>query len=196
MNKPDQNTKAGSRHGGNNALSEQVRQVIAGHRLDNQRKMIKSITAELNISLMDCAAAIAYLWGKNRADSLEADKPQTGQGKEALTQAVRQAVKFVRYRFDIGLRNNVTPEALKKVLVEESGVDIRNITNIRIQDSYTLIDLPDEMPQEIFQHLKTVEINNRKLDIKRLKPHKKKRGNRYNRHGGQKNAPLAQKTGG
>ena len=38
-----------------------------------------------------------------------------------------------------------------------------------MKDFYTLIELPDEMPQDIFQHLKSVEINQQKLDIKRIK---------------------------
>ena len=84
----------------------------------------------------------------------------------------------MRYRLDLGSQHDLNEMELKKVLVEESGVDIKNISNVRIQDVYTLIDLPDEMPQEIFHHLKAVEINGRRLDIRRVKPRNKKRNNR------------------
>jgi len=58
-------------------------------------------------------------------------------------------------------------------LIEESGVDKNNINNINIQGDYTLVELPDEMPQDIFLHLKSVEIKQHKLDIKRVKARNK-----------------------
>jgi hypothetical protein len=68
-------------------------------------------------------------------------------------------------------------------LVEESGVDKNNINNVNIQNLYTLIELPDEMPPDIFQHLKSVEINQHKLDIRRVKVRNKKRGSHHIRRG-------------
>ncbi len=96
---------------------------------------------------------------------------------------------MVRYRLDVGRKHQVTLEELKKVLIEESGVDKNNINNVNIQGDYTLIDLPDAMPPDIFLHLKSVEINQRKLDIRRVKArNNKKRGNNNFRRGRQRNA--------
>ena len=92
------------------------------------------------------------------------------------------SIKMVRYRLDVGSKHQVTSEELKKILIEESGVDKNNINNINIQGDYTLVELPDEMPQDIFLHLKSVEIKQRKLDIKRVKARNKKRSN-YGRRG-------------
>ena len=170
------------------SLSEQVRQILAGQKLDAQRIMIKNLSAGLNINLLDCAAALAFLVENKQPLSIDGDNLQTRMFKENLARPIQTFIKFVRYRLDVGYKNNVTPELLKKILVEESGVDINNITNIRIQDYFTLIDLPDEMPQEIFQHLKTFEINHCKLDIRRIKPKRKKAGNKFGRrHSAQKN---------
>jgi len=90
-------------------------------------------------------------------------------------------IKMVRYRLDVGSQHQITEETLKKVLVEESGVDKNNINNINIRGLYTLIDLPDSMPADIFQHLKTVEINQRPLAIKRVKSRFKKRSSLHRR---------------
>jgi hypothetical protein len=85
-------------------------------------------------------------------------------------------------------------ETLKQVLIEESGVDKNNINNVNIQDFYTLVNLPDEMPLDIFQHLKTVEINQQKLDIRRVKArNNKKRGNNHYRRGRQTNTKSGNK---
>lgn len=101
----------------------------------------------------------------------------------AGTVAAQPKIKMVRYRLDVGSKHQVTSEELQKILIEESGVDKNNINNINIQGDYTLVELPDEMPQDIFLHLKSVEIKQHKLDIKRVKTRNKKRSNNYNRRG-------------
>lgn len=100
--------------------------------------------------------------------------------------SVRPGIKMVRYRLDVGCKHQVTSEELKRVLIEESGVDKNNINNINIQRDYTLVELPDEMPQDIFLHLKSVEIKQHKLDIRRVKARNKKRGNNHGRRGRQR----------
>lgn len=119
--------------------------------------------------------------GKNKKDGVD----------KGLINAVaaQPGIKMVRYRLDVGCKHQITPEELKKVLIEESGVDKSNINNINIQGDYTLVELPDEMPQDIFQHLKSVEINQHKLDIKRIKARNKKRGNYRGRRGKPRKQP-------
>jgi hypothetical protein len=99
---------------------------------------------------------------------------------------VQSGIKMVRYRLDVGCRHQVTAEELKKILIDESGVDKKNITIINIQGDYTLVEMPDEMPQDIFLHLKSVEIKQCKLDIKRVKARNKRAGNPHNRRGRQR----------
>lgn len=108
--------------------------------------------------------------------------------KLAAAVLVQPGIKMVRYRLDVGCKHQVTPEELKKVLIEESGVDKKNINIINIQNDYTLVELPDEMPQDIFLHLKAVEIKQHKLDIRRVKARNKKRGNNRGRRGRQRAA--------
>ena len=98
----------------------------------------------------------------------------------------QQAIKMVRYRLGVGCKHQVTSEELKRLLIEESGVDKNNINIVNIQGDYTLIELPDEMPQDIFLHLKLVEIRQYKLDIKRVKTRNNKRGANHRRRGRQR----------
>ncbi len=109
---------------------------------------------------------------------------QLRSSQHDLSAAITQpGIKIVRYRLDVGFKHQVTAEELKKILIEESGVDKKNINIINIQGDYTLVELPDEMPQDIFLHLKSVEIKQHKLDIKRVKARNKKRGNNRGRRG-------------
>ncbi len=163
-------------------IKAQIQNTVSSRNLYDQRILIQNITTELNLTMTDCAAALLYLI-KDKAK--EIGRVGTGAEKAGIPPLPfnqQPSIRLVRYRLDLGAQHNINIDELKKVLVEESGVDINNIANVRIQDLYTLIDLPDEMPQEIFHHLKTVEINERMLDIRRVKPRNKKRINRRHRN--------------
>lgn len=145
-------------------LANRLRPILETLPLDQQRTTLQNLATELSTDVLQCAAALLHL--------LQTD-PDT-QALPKTTATVRPVMKMIRYRLDIGSQHQLTEEQLKKVLVEESGVDKNNIANVSIRGAYTLIDLPDAMPQDIYQHLKSVEINQRKLDIKKLKSRKKR----------------------
>ena len=158
-------------------LKNRLQHIINSKNIDSQREFISTLTAELQIDIVTCAAALMYL-----TQTIENTLPPTCQDDKKTefqlpTDNSPLILKMVRYRLDVGSKHRITLEQLKKVLIEESGVDKKNIHNVNIQYLYTLIELPDEMPPDIFQHLKLVEINQQKLDIRRVKARNKKRGN-------------------
>jgi hypothetical protein len=166
-------------------LKNRIKQILNSEDLDAQRELISSIATELEIDSLTCAAALLYLT-QTIENTRAPDTLSSGVKKadELLPTKNRPlGIKMVRYRLDVGSKHSITLEQLKKVLVEESGVDKNNINNVNIQSLYTLIELPDEMPPEIFQHLKSVEINQHKLDIKRVKARNKKRFMHHMRRG-------------
>ena len=168
-------------------LINRIKLIIENENLDTERAFIRATTAELGIDNITYAAALTYLnqiIENTSAPILKEDNKTTS--KPLSSKAMSLSVKMVRYRLDVGTKHQVTLEQLKKVLIEESGVDKNNINNVNIQSLYTLIELPDEMPPDIFQHLKSVEINQHKLDIRRVKArNNKKRGN-FHMHRGRK----------
>ena len=179
MNRNDPAVKLTAPNDREKQLKDQVQRIIATQNLDSQRQLIWGMAAELGIPLLDCAAAMACLIEivLDKASSAHISQPRSQPQSDHHKTSSQFGIKLVRYRLDIGSQHNVTLGEIKKTLVEESGVDIKNIANARIMDSYTLIDLPDEMPQEIFHHLRTFAINGQKLDIRRVKARNKKRGN-------------------
>jgi hypothetical protein len=163
-------------------LKNRIQQILNSENLDTQRAFISAISAELGIDSLTCAAALACL-----TQAVEKTSPPASLGEQKTgtqSENTSAVIKMVRYRLDVGSKHHVTLEQLKKVLVEESGVDKNNINNVNILNLYTLIELPDAMPPDIFQHLKSVEINQQKLDIRRVKArNNKKRGKAYIRRG-------------
>lgn len=165
-------------------LKNRIQRILNSENLDTQRELISITAAELGIDSLTCAAAITYLIQCIENTSPPASIGDHKTGNQLPTKNTPLGIKMVRYRLDVGSKHRITLEQLKKVLIEESGVDKNNINNVNIQNLYTLIELPDEMPPDIFLHLKSVEINQHKLDIRRVKArNNKKRGNNHIRRG-------------
>lgn len=165
-------------------LDSQIQQIIDIEDLGDQRAYVKKLCEIMGFDFLDCAAALLFVLQNPAHPRDTTIAPAQAQRTRPRRQTAPHSIKMARYRLDVGRQHQVTVEALKKVLVEESGVDKNNITYVDIQDFYTLIELPDEMPPDIFLHLKTVEINHHKLDIRRIKNRRpKKHGKtRYGRH--------------
>ncbi|CAA9892928.1 DbpA RNA-binding domain-containing protein [Candidatus Methylobacter favarea] len=172
------NKPAASRQGAKTQLKTLLQPILQGKTIESERTLIKEVAAELHTDILDCAAALLICLNQE-APAFKHAFCCTPQKPDKLTalESLQTSTKMVRYRLDVGRKNQLTLEELKKVLVEESGVDKNNIRNVNIQADYTLIELPDKMPLDIFEHLKSVEINHHKLDIKRVKSRHKKRRN-------------------
>jgi hypothetical protein len=177
-------------------LKNRLRQILKSENLEPHRILISAIAAELDVNILDCAAALVYLnqpaVSRLPIDLWEEQKPAI----RILPPLNLPPVRMVRYRLDVGRTHLVTAEEIRKVLVEESGVDKKNINRVDIHGLYTIIELPAGMPPDIFQHLKAVEINQQKLNITRVKVRSgKKRGKSNFRRGRQRNAqPDSQNT--
>jgi ATP-dependent RNA helicase DeaD len=72
-----------------------------------------------------------------------------------------------RFRVEVGHRDRVKPGNLVGAIANEAGLKGRSIGRIRIFENYSLVDLPKQMPDKVFQALKKVKVMNRELQINR-----------------------------
>jgi len=72
-----------------------------------------------------------------------------------------------RFRVEVGHRDRVKPGNLVGAIANESGLQGRMIGRIQIFESYSLIDLPKGMPENVFKSLKRLKVMNRELKIQR-----------------------------
>jgi hypothetical protein len=174
------------------SLKNQLQQILTKQNLEDERMIIRSLTDELSIDNLTCAAALVFLNQNNENRLVNSSFTiQKSQAQLPITNTAL-GIKMLRYRLDVGSHHQINVEMIKKVLIEESGVDKNNISNINIQSLYTLLELPDEMPPDIFQHLKSVEINQHKLEIRRVKArNNKKRGNNHLRRTHKRDSTLS-----
>ncbi len=103
-------------------------------------------------------------------------------------------VEMCRFRLAVGYNHDVKPCNIVGAIANEAGIDSQYIGHIEIFDDFTTIDLPADMPKDIFMALKKTWVCGQKLDINRLgekkKPAKprKARGKANKAHGKKKPA--------
>lgn len=69
------------------------------------------------------------------------------------------------YRIEVGHEHGVKPGNIIGAIANEAGLESQFIGRLSIRGDYSLIDLPDGMPSEVFQHLKKVWVNQQQLRI-------------------------------
>ncbi len=146
----------------------QLRGILKHRHLDGKRNAVLILANELEVTPLDCAAALLSL----QFEGVVLSPPPPEISSIPIEPIELPPIKMQRYRLDVGKKQRVDFDSLHHLLIEESGVDRNNIQNVSIRSDYTLLELPDEMPTDIFLHLKNIEINGYKLNIKRLKVRK------------------------
>lgn len=71
-----------------------------------------------------------------------------------------------RYRVAVGRDHDVKPGNIVGAIANEAGLDSQHIGRIDIYDDYTLVDLPQGMPKEIFNDLQNAWVSGQKLKIR------------------------------
>jgi ATP-dependent RNA helicase DeaD len=69
------------------------------------------------------------------------------------------------YRVEVGHEHGVKPGNIVGAIANEAGLESQFIGRLSIRDHYSLIDLPDGMPAEVFEHLKKVWVVQQQLRI-------------------------------
>ena len=70
-----------------------------------------------------------------------------------------------RYRVEVGHQHEVRPGNIVGAIANEAGIDSQYIGRIDIQEDHSFVDLPEDMPRDIFKKLKKVWVSGQKLAI-------------------------------
>lgn len=77
-------------------------------------------------------------------------------------------VAMERFRIHVGHEHGVTPREIVGAIANEGGIEGRYIGRIQIYDDHTTIDLPEGMPDDVFQTLSRTRVCNQALQIARM----------------------------
>ena len=150
-------------------FKKRLQNILKQENLEAHRNLIRTISSELAVAPLDFAAALLYV---SQPHLFQQSPDQDGVKRTLPVKAVN--FRNVRYHLSLGTQHKIEPEQLLEVIIAESGVERKRITRFDMRDSYTLIDLPDGMPADIFQILNETIIGEHKLKIRRLKPNRRR----------------------
>lgn len=146
------------------------------------RPLIKAYSEEHDIPLEDVAAALATeaLAGEEflmkeperRPRDRDRDRDRDGRGRgrdrfdrEAPTRFDRSGREMAVYRLSVGKRHNVRPGAIVGALANEGGLRNTDFGRISIATEHTLVELPADLPREVFEALEDTRISGQLINI-------------------------------
>ncbi|RKZ49867.1 MAG: ATP-dependent helicase [Gammaproteobacteria bacterium] len=179
-------------------FKQNITDAIAREGLDFYQNLIEEYQQEHNIPATEIAAALAKLVqgkeplllrpipasrrerksrddrgrneprGRDRSrgkeDFKEGRRPPRDKGKQRRAEEGMET-----YRIEVGHDHDVQPGNIVGAIANEAGLDSKNMGRIDIHDDYSLIDLPEGMPKEVFTDLKKTWVAGQKLNITRVK---------------------------
>ncbi len=185
--------------------------IIEATQLDDiafYQEMIEQIETEQNIPAVEIAAAIARLMqgdvpffmtdkpireprqerNRDRGDNDRGGREPRRERKPRRERSEFPDEGMARYRIEVGATHGVRPGNIVGCIANEAGLDSEFIRQLSIEDNFSMVDLPQDMPKEILNDLKKAWVCGQQLRIapvktagegkRRLTQHKKKGSNK------------------
>lgn len=179
-------------------FKQKITNTLASEDLSLFTQLIEQYQTEHNVPANDVAAALAVLlqgdtplllkkkphaapskdWGredsrskdrKPRNNERNRDRSKPRKNRDSSTRGdheIEEGMK--RFRLEVGHKHEVKPGNIVGAIANEAGLDSKHIGRIVIHDDYSVIDLPDGMPKDIFNTLKKTWVSGTQLNISEL----------------------------
>lgn len=115
--------------------------------------------------------------GRDRGDRRGRDRGRRNERSNESNADKVSREDMENYRLGLGYKDNIKPGHIVGAIANEAGIDGYNIGPINISDNHTDVMLPKGMPDEVFNHLKTVRINGKPSKIERAEADNSGRSN-------------------
>lgn len=176
-------------------FKQSITDTLAAEELGMYTRLIEQYQLEHNVPAIEIAAALAQLaqggsslllkhqpTPRKDISWMKEDKGQRdGRGRDKPTASRRRSDEerrpkrkdsppekgLERFRIEVGHNDSVMPGNIVGAIANESGLTSKDIGRINIFDSYSTVDLPLDMPDDIFKDLKNTWVTNKKLNITR-----------------------------
>ncbi len=76
--------------------------------------------------------------------------------------------KLVRYRIGVGRNQQVAPKDIVGAIANEAGIESRYIGRIELYADYSVVELPDGLPEETLAVLRQIRVRNQPFNLRRV----------------------------
>jgi len=163
---------------------QQISDILAENDLGLFKEILEQYQQEHNIPALEIAAALAKI-AQGDTPLLVKDRPMQAQRdfsdrdsdrshsdrrprKKSQKHEKPPEQGMARFRIEVGHHHKIMPGNIVGAIANEAGLDSKYIGRINIFDDYSTVDMPDEMPKEVFQHLQKVRVGGQQLRITKL----------------------------
>ena len=171
-------------------FKQSISDTLAAGELEFLQGLLEQYRREHDIPALEIAAALAKMTmgdrpllldpkkdrpARNRAEPRQHREPSERDNTRRRKGQSRPDKGMDRFRIEVGRQHKVKPGNIVGAIANEAGLDSEYIGHIDIHEAFTLVDLPKDMPDDVFQDLKKTRVCNQRLDISRLERAGKKR---------------------
>ncbi len=144
--------------------------------------ILEQYQRETRVEPLQIAAALAKLAQGEHPLLLQGEIKLVHSGKKQLERAAKTKkekrqfagdkgrapeTEMERFRLDVGSEHNVKAGNIVGAIANESGLNSRHIGKVTIYDTYSTVDLPTDMPKQIYRALQKTWVGGRQLNIKK-----------------------------
>ena len=155
-------------------FKQRISDTLAEEELDFFTQMMEQYRQEHDVPALDIAAALAKLLQGDEPlllkGELKQHKPKSERSERTKTgrkDHSRTEEKMERYRIEVGHIHEVRPKNIVGAIANEAGIDSAFIGRIEIFDEYSTVDLPEGMPDEVFNFIGKIWVAGQQLKISR-----------------------------
>ncbi|MGN1393004.1 MAG: DEAD/DEAH box helicase [Succinivibrionaceae bacterium] len=151
--------------------------------LEPYQELVNDILSDESIDPIDLCVAMAKLIQGDEPLFMDESKPEpkqksfdddshrerkkSGPSSEAIPLKDYPDIPMIRYRVAVGYKDGVKPGQIVGAIANEGGIDSQYIGHIEIYETYSIVDLPDGMPNDILATLKSSRVAGRALEIRK-----------------------------
>lgn len=150
-------------------FKEQIATAMESVDLEFFEELIDGYQSEYDVGHRRIAATLAYLLQKERplqAKELQEEPVEAEKGPRGGARGAKMSdIPMRSYRIEVGSVHGVEPGNIVGAISNEAGLRSGQIGKIKILENFSLVDLPQELPDAIFNHLKSVWVCDRQLQI-------------------------------
>ncbi len=171
-------------------FSQRITDTLGSEELEFYQNLLEQYQLEHNIPAIEIAAALAKLLQGGRSlllkpkpeksrgpksrgkDSSESNRPPREKPAVSRRRSSEPQPGTERFRIEVGKSHGVKPGNIVGAIANEAGLDSQFIGRIDIHDDFSVVDLPEGMPREVFRDLKKVWVSGQLLKISKMNSNK------------------------
>ena len=144
-------------------ITQALEAALETSNLEAYRSFIQTYQKESGRDLEAIAAALAAVVGHAQRKKT---RPQRDNKAQAASERRTPEEGMAQYRIEVGRSDGVQPRNIVGALTNEAELGASDIGYIKIFDRFSLVELPDSIPQEELEHLAEVWVCGRKMGIR------------------------------